>query len=289
VERIDLYQLYEIGSQLHPFSELTDDAPIGSMFLPLMNAISAVQRLLGPDSPARLDFCRPDAEKLQQELASLQEGLFRNGDGAWSFPSDPNQRVDSWRMFAPKAALAAFEAVFRTEMQRAATYLVPKRGTYDLGDLVDRANETFPDEIRATIGQMANEEYINAGRCFAFGLFTASGYHCCRAVEVVLREYFRSFTGKTDTGKEQWGQLIEQLENCSNTTKPSEKTLSHIRHVKDYDRNPLSHTRIVLSSTDADMLLASAKVAITAMASELNQKNLAGAPVLALVNDNTGA
>lgn len=290
VERIDLYQLYVVGSELHPLLEVaSDDTTVARLFMPLMNAIAALERLLGPEAPARLDFCRPDAENLHKAMLSLQDRYFRDEQGGWTFPTNGNEPVESWRMYTVKTALTAFEAVFRTDMQRAATYLVPKRGTYDLGDLVDRANETFPTDVRAVIGQLANEEYISAGRCYAFGLFTAAGYHCCRAVEAVLREYYRLFTGKADTGKEQWGDLIGGLEKCAGVVVPEPKTLSHIRHLKDFDRNPLAHVRAVLDATDADMLLAGSKVAITAMAAEINKKNLASAPVLALVSNEASA
>lgn len=192
-------------------------------------------------------------------------------------------------MWSLKTSLETFETVFQTEMQRTATYLVPKRGTYDLGDLVDRANETFPAEVRGIIGPVANDEYINAGRCYAFGLFTASGYHCCRAVEAVLREYYFVFTGKRDKGTEQWGELVGGLEKCAGVLVPEKKTLGHIRHIKDFDRNPLSHVRAVLDETDADILLAASKVAITAMAAEMHRKQLAGAPVLELVKADGSA
>lgn len=171
-------------------------------------------------------------------------------------------------------------------MQRAATYLVPKRGTYELGDLVDRASDTFPCELRGTIGEQALAEYNAAGRCYAFGLFTAAGYHCCRAAEAVLRLYYRSLTNSLDSGNETWGALIGLLEKVSGDKRPDPKTLGHIKHLKDYERNPLSHLRAVLSSTDADILLSGAKVAIAAMAVELLKKNAEAEPTLALVSTN---
>ncbi|AMJ59962.1 hypothetical protein [Bosea sp. PAMC 26642] len=290
MERIDLFQLYSIGSELHPIAVVvSDDTTVGRLFMPLMNASAAIERLLGPDAPARLDFCRPDAALLRRELGNLQNTYFRDGEGNWTFPPDGNLKIEAWRMYGAKNAMAAFEAVFRTDMQRSATYLVPKRGTYDLGDLVDRANETFPPEVRVTMGPLANDEYISAGRCYAFGLYTASGYHSCRAIEAVFREYYRLFTGKADNGKEQWGDLIGGLEKCSGALVPEPKTLSHIRHVKDFDRNPLAHVRAVLDATDADMLFAYSKVTITAMAAEINKKRLAGSPVLALAVSNAAA
>lgn len=284
VERIDLHQLYMVGGDLHPFLDLSArDANAAELFFALMRASVAVDKLLGQDSPMRLDFCRPDAVTLKLELAQLRDQCFTDAaTGAFSFPTDTNQQVPGWRMHSARAALITFEAVFRTEMQRAATYVVPKRGTYDLGDLVDKAEETFSEPVRALIGHLAADEYRAAGRCYAFGIFTAAGYHCCRAVEAVLREYYRVFTGKKDGGTETWGMLLSGLEKCSGSAEPDAKTISHIKHVKDYDRNPLSHLRAVLDETDADVLLAASKVAITAMAMEIKQKNLSAAPVLDL-------
>lgn len=283
MERIDLYQLYAIGSQLHPFVDIAADATtVGLLFLPLMNATTALERLLGPEPPARLDFCRPDAENLYNELVLLQNQYFRDADGKWAFNFDPNLRVESWVMYKAKVAIGTFETVFRTDMQRSATYLVPKRGTYDLGDLVDRANETFGIGIREVIGYRANEEYKNAGRCYAFGLYTAAGYHCCRAVEAVIREYYHLFVGKEPDGSETWGDLLKGLGECTGHFIPDPKTISHIKHVKDYDRNPLMHLKAVLDITDADMLLAASKVAIVAMAVEILKAKLDNAPSLPL-------
>lgn len=291
MDRIDLYRLYVIGSELHPLIAASrSDTTVGDFFLPLWNASRAIDELLSADGPVRLDFCRPAAEKLKSEINALGLKHYRNPDGGVSFGSAPDTAIASWELWNLKNAIEAFETVFQTEMQRAATYLVPKRGTYDLGDLVDRADDTFPDHLKRVIGAQALAEYRAAGRCYAFGLFTASGYHCCRAAEAMLREYYRALTDLVDDGTESWGVLLAGLEKVNGPKEPDAKTMGHIKHLKDHDRNPLSHLRADLGVMDADVLLAASKVAMSAMAAEIAKKNAEVEPPLALVvsNDKAG-
>lgn len=291
MDRIDLYRLYVIGSELHPLITATRaDTTVGDFFLPLWNSGRAIDELLSVDGPVRLDFCRPAAEKLRSEINALGLKYFRNSDGNVSFGSAPETVIASWELWNLKNAIEAFETVFQTEMQRAATYLVPKRGTYDLGDLVDRADDTFQLDLKQVFGEQALSEYRSAGRCYAFGLFTASGYHCCRAAEAMLRAYYRSLTDLADDGTESWGILLAGLEKIKGAKEPDAKTIGHIKHLKDYERNPLSHLRADLTATDADILLAASKVAMSAMAAEMIKKRAESEPSLALVvsNDKAG-
>ena len=289
MDRIDLHRLYVIGSELHPLIAASRaDTTVGDFFLPLWNARRAIGELLSADGPVRLDFCRPAAENLRSEINTLELQHFRNPEGGLNFSSET--AIESWELWTLKEAIEKFETVFQTEMQRAATYLVPKRGTYDLGDLVDRADDTFPDDLKGVIGEQALAEYRAAGRCYAFGLFTASGYHCCRAAEAMLREYYRVLTDLVDDGTETWGNLLAGLEKIEGAKAPDAKTMGHIKHLKDHERNPLSHLRADLTVTDADILLAASKVAISAMAAEMIKKKAEAEPSLALVvsNDKAG-
>ena len=116
--------------------------------------------------------------------------------------------------------------------------------------------------------EMRLSEYRNAGRCFAFGLWTAAGYHSCRAVEAVLRCYHFEFSGKEAIEGKTWHNLIDDLEKSEQKHKPGEKTLFYLRQLKDSERNPLMHVRVVLDEQDADLLLNSAKIVMVLMARE---------------------
>lgn len=274
MNKIDLYSIYVIGYELHAIISLVNnDVKAGDIFLPLWSANRAINELLSLDSPVKLDFCRPAALKLKEEIKKIGVKYLWDENGSIRLGITPDVPINSWELYGLKDAISAFETVFQTEMQRAATYLVEKRGTYDTSDLVDRADNVFSTELKGVIGERALSEYRAAGRCFAFGLYTASGYHCCRAAEAMLREYFRTITGQTDTGNETWGQLIADLEKVKAPKEPDVKTLGHIRHLKDHDRNPLMHLKADLELIDADILLSASKVAISAMAAEIFKKN----------------
>ncbi len=276
MNRIDLSSLYLIGAELHPLTAVASgNTSLGTLFLTVLSARGAIDLLLSDSSPVKIDFSRLAAEKLKLEIEGILSQFYRNEDGTLSLKASFDTQIEGWKLFGLKSAIDAFEIVFKTEMQRSATYLVPRRGTFNLSDLVDRAEDTFPDDLKIWIVPKALEEYRAAGRCYAFGLFTASGYHCCRASEAMLRRYYRDFTNEDDGEVKTWGELIKKLEKITEPNKPDSKTISHINHLREHDRNPLSHVRADLNIADADVLLASSKVAISAMAMELRFKGFA--------------
>lgn len=127
------------------------------------------------------------------------------------------------------------------------------------------------------MGETALAEYRNAGRCFAFGLWTATGYHACRAVEAVMRGYYRAHTAKDDAKLKMWGEIIDELKKL--VSGPAGKTLFYLEQIKDNERNPLAHVRVVLDEQDADMLLDSTKVVMQLMAREMQKIRGASLPL----------
>src|SRR3546814_11973446 len=62
------------------------------------------------------------------------------------------------------------------------------------------------------INAMAKQEFKAAGRCLAFDLPTASGFHVLRAVECVLDEYYRKFAGPNAKECKSWFDYIAALQ-----------------------------------------------------------------------------
>jgi hypothetical protein len=283
MDRADLYRVYEFGGAIKclPFREGVKAAEI---FGPLFTARLALEALLGQDPQAKVDVCLPAAREFKAALDALYNEYFHDKEkNEFKYTEDAKTReVAEWDLWGPRAALQNFEAVFRADMQIAATYWVPQRGAYGTRDLVDHFERSFLPDLMPSIGMQALKEYRSAGRCFAFGLWTAAGYHSCRAVEAVLRPYFCLLTDQEDKESRTWGNLIEELERSVKTPKASDKTLFYLRQIKDNERNPLMHVRIVLDEQDADLLLSSAKNVIVMMAREIDAiKNPKEAPSIA--------
>jgi hypothetical protein len=111
---------------------------------------------------------------LRDIISRIERVYFRDDQGKWKYPEDPKLTVGYYAR-GLRSALQSFEAVFRAEMQAASTYLVPKRGAHSTRDLVDTFDRTFLPGLHPTLGELALNEYRQAGRCFAFGLWTAAG------------------------------------------------------------------------------------------------------------------
>jgi hypothetical protein len=110
-------------------------------------------------------------------------------------------------------------------------------------------------------------------------LFTASGYHACRALEAVIEDYYRLFC-RTEGAKKSWWEYIDALEKMAASApegepRPQPRTMVYLSQTKDAFRNGLMHPRYVLNDLEAETFFTSVKVAMTAMALEMKA---AGAP-----------
>lgn len=271
MDRADLFRIYELGGTITPLQNLRDETSAADLFLALINAQTVLKELLGGDPQAKAELCLGDARNLLAHLDAVERAYFTDEEGKWKFP-DGSAKVAQFQLWNIRSAAQAFVAVFRAEMQTAATYWVPKRGSFSTRDLVDAFDISFLPDVRSALDALALTEYRNAGRCFAFGLWTAAGYHCCRAVEAVLRSYYLALTGKEAVEGKSWGDWIAELERID--PKPDEKTMFYIRQLKNNERNPLMHVRVVLDEQDADLLLNSSKIAIVLMAREIQARHL---------------
>jgi hypothetical protein len=256
MDRAELHRVYELGGAIHRLADLSTQTPLNVYFSAYLGAETALNLLVGTDPQVKVELCMDAARRLLGTIQGIERRLFFNKEGGFTIPQDKTLDFNYYEL---RDSLQNFEAVFRAEMQAAATYWVPERGTHSTRDLVDNFDRSFLPDLHKTIGETALNEYRSAGRCFAFGLWTAAGYHSCRAVEVVLRPYYVAFTGKEEKEGQTWHALIEGLEAATAEPKPVDKTLFYLRQLKDNERNPLMHVRIVLDEQDADLLLSAAK------------------------------
>jgi len=274
VERINQFEFYDLGQTLERLKTLGEDNIAASAaFSPVISGERVMMALIG-GKPIELGVSRAAAVKLQRELAEVKEEHFRrdgeDGSRKWKFPDSETPPLRSWDWHSVATALKSFETVFQEEMREAATYRVPSRGIFDTAKLVDAADCAFPPELLPVIPQKTRDDWKAAGRCLAFNLLSASGFHVARAVEAMVEAYYTLSTGKQKT-LNGWNDYIKALESpgINGALIPSEKVISELKQMKDDYRNPLVHPRVVLSEPDARMLFANGESVIIAMAQEI--------------------
>ena len=277
VQPIDQYPIYELGAALQrlkdaAYAMTTDRPPDATTFYgDLWLAEQQLTRLLN-GVPFRLHFCRSAAETLAGHIAPLMNEMLENrrkGNPQTVLPS-----TEDWRWYSIRNDIAVFEHQFSAELQKTATYAVPERGIFRTEGLVDSADLHVHHSVHAAVSDFARNEFRSAGRCLAFGLYSASGFHSARAVEDVLRAYHHLHLPGSNSEKLSMGNMASALDDMHKATEkpprlPSPNTVRHVKDFASYDRNPLMHKTVVLEELHAVTLLNTAASVTVEMAKEM--------------------
>ncbi len=170
------------------------------------------------------------------------------------------------------------EIVLLAELQNVAGYYVTQKGIYDTTGLIERADQTLPPDVVDKLNSKAVEELRQAGKCLAFDIPTASGFHSIRAAEAVLHDYYLAVCkAKSKQPLDNWGAYISELHKV-NTTDGKQSDVKEVeallQQIKDQHRNLIMHPEIVLSPNDAFTLFEIVQGAIIAMASRLKSRKI---------------
>jgi len=166
-----------------------------------------------------------------------------------------------------------FEASLDDELQRLHTYKVEPVGAHSFDRLVGAADMIFPENLRKTIiPEQASSDFRSAGRCLAFDLPTACGFHAFRATDAMLRKYCKHFDAVPSGNSRDWGTHIRELRTVLKgpaTKKPNERTVELIDSIRAQDRNPLVHPELNLDSEGALLMFDLCKNAVSLMATDI--------------------
>jgi hypothetical protein len=150
-----------------------------------------------------------------------------------------------------------FETSLDDELQRLHTYAVDPVAAYSFDRLIGAADTVFPEEQRrkGLIPEQALIDFRSAGRCLAFDLPTACGFHAFRATDEMLRAYCNHFGAHLKGHGRDWGRYItalrDVLENVSVIKKPNKRTGELLDSIRATDRNPLVHPELNLDADGA--------------------------------------
>lgn len=198
------------------------------------------------------------SKHVAEELADLAEKwILENLDGG-SFPSPEklSEEMFSWQYSHLRYKIDSFRNVFEAECRSVDVYTVGALSLYKTSELVGAGSKILPEEVRRVIPGAAITEFDDAGRCLAFGLYTACGFHSLRGLELVIEAYLRAFG--VSSALKSWNDYVQAAKKLADDTsadkRPSSKVAAMIDRMRELDRNPLMHPRDALDEVGADML-----------------------------------
>jgi hypothetical protein len=270
---VDLPFFVELGGALEQASKVDARGPLFPALFDLYRLKNALGTLMAGDR-AKLTACGHDLAELLNQLNAFERNHFRDAQGNWISPSDDAR--SEYELGSIVSKIQQFQNVLIADLRITASFTVTKSGIFDVNQLVNCAHQAVPEDVRKKLTKEALDEIDASGKCLAFSLPTASGFHAMRAVERVIKTYLADFISVEEIGRlKNWGQYLDALEKRATgeaLPKPSSEAIALIRQIKDIYRNPVIHPNRVLSSDEAMALFHSTLAAIGRIAAELSKK-----------------
>lgn len=268
MQRVNQHEFYEFGAVLHPLKEMQQSAKISEAMWPCHRAKMWLQYFL-ENRVVPLVVCRPSGLRLITAIGGIIPQDFPS-----TMPSDIDKEVEYHALFIADRA-KEFETVLAAELQALDTYFISQKGIYSTPDLIDRADMALDGSVRAIISAEASGDFRQAGRCLAFDLPTAAGFHAMRATENVLRQYHRAVVKPASV------TITPDMATCINELRKAgadAKTLAILDQIRDLHRNTIMHPEAFLTPSEGLRLFDIAKSAISAMADQVSLVSLSAPP-----------
>jgi len=266
MQRVNGYSFYAIGRNLRPLADLQGDKKYGEVFAPLFFARASLRELLSSQI-VPLNVSKNGILKVISRINTVVPD-----DLSPFTPEKWEATVYDWQLRQIASDLTALEIVLNAELSGLDVYYISQKGIYATPDLIERAENALPEEIKTLLTARTRGDINQAGRCLAFDLPTAAGFHIMRATESVLLAYHAAFVGKPPNSRN-WGAYLADLKG----TKAEPKTLGILQQIKDLHRNPTMHEE-VLTGNEAFVLFGIGLSAIITMVEEMAKNGFSLAP-----------
>jgi len=233
----NLYGLFQLGSDLQEFNYKLDNrhtwADINLPFAQLIRSFAAI--LSGEIIP--LVAINESAKK----LIDLCVEFAKNAKANWEEP------LNIYYTSQVKEAIIAFQFAISEELRQLPTYIATEKGILSIDKLVDGASKGYSKRTISLLDDFTCFEIDEAGRCLAFGLFTACGFHILRSLEVAIKGYIFAAKGSLPPlNRRNWGEYIAQLMDIG----ASSELIDCISIIKSKS-NPLMHPQDKLDLDEA--------------------------------------
>lgn len=277
MQKVDLPFFVDLGATLESAAHVDSEGPLIDVYFKLFPIRQKIEFLL-LGTKIKLTTAAHDLTSLRDSIIEFDKKYFRDEEGNWRWPSDDERNPYLVQSLIDR--IAQVKTVLIAEIRTSTSFSVKGVGIFDVEMLVNCASQALDPATIARIPKEARDEIDAAGKCLAFNLPTASGFHAMRAVERILKVYAAEFIDAAQIKKlRNWGAFIEKFEKIVESDaakKPSEEAVALLRQLKDIYRNPVIHPERVLNSSEASTLFHGTVAALNRVASELAPERISG-------------
>lgn len=268
MQRINVQYFYRLATILRPLSGVVSGKTVEEQFGELYNAESELNFFLwNPLMPP--ETCFQTGYELLEAIKELTKQIGNN---------HPVEPIEAYNI---TNGLRQFETVLQADYARRDMFAVSKKGIYSTTDLVERAETMFSKDIQDRIPDAIADMHA-AGRCLAFELATAAGFHIFRAVEAVGREYVKAVRKTPPTEKEK-NLGLGGYKKILTDHGADERVINALDQLRKLHRNPTMHPEVSLTTEEVITTLGLAQSVIHAMVADMEKFTGMSKPEIAAI------
>ncbi len=272
---ISQYKFYDLGAKLHRVVSNRTAVGAAEMFVPLMEAQTALDTLIKGD-PIQLEMAKPEANALLNKLGAIFDKNFIDlNTRQFRFPGR-EEVIDAHELTLLRSLVEKFETAFASELSRKAVFTVPKRGLFDTYELTEHADRQFAEDTLRLMPESVRADIRAAGRALAFGLGAACCFHLVRASEELLGKYSEAFGGGTASKSDVlWHEALPRLvamsKNKNAQNSPDPRIVGMLNDMDGRIRPALHNAEAPLSIGDAQIFFNTTCSMLSLMLDALNK------------------
>ncbi len=263
MKRVNEFQVFELGKALSPLHTIKEGTKLEEMMWELQFARGWVIFFLA-NNHIPLKLCRKPGEEILKAISKLLPSDFPK-----TLPPDLEYILTFSDEYDLREGAEKFETVLSAELLDLDTYFVSQKGIYKTPDLLAHAEMHFSEEVRRLLPPKAISDIKEAGRCLAFDLGTAAGFHIARAIESVLLSYLEEIAPTAVESLKDSDRNLGKYINLLKSNGGEPKVCATLDQFKDLHRNPLMHPEVDLTPDEAMALFGIAQSAIVTMVTEI--------------------
>lgn len=130
-------------------------------------------------------------------------------------------------------------------------YIVTEK-RLDVEKLLNNVPGLFGSGVFEGLPEIAQFDFMEAGKCVAFERPTAAAFHILRGTEAVLRKFYCKVV-KRKRSKLMWGPMLESLR--ARTKPPSAPLLNNLDNIRLSYRNPTQHPEMIYNMDEVQDLV----------------------------------
>lgn len=171
-----------------------------------------------------------------------------------------NEPLSQERAIIIKSVFEMFEPTLSSEFAKLHTYYIPSVGIFPTDSLLNQPEKMFSESANL-IPDETLIEIKEVGKCLAFSLPTAAGFHLMRSVESMLRHYYEVLSkGASRPARGATGIYFDAILQLPGVDKELHAAL---KQIKTLYRDPIAHPEVVLTGPEAISLLGVVQSAIS--------------------------